>query len=247
MNDLQIFNNPEFGELRTFTDPDGTMLFCGNDIAESLGYARPRDAIKRHCKGAVKRRFLTSSGTQEMNFIPKGDIYRLAARSQLPTADKFESWIFDDIVPSVMETGQYIVPKASPNELILMMAQSNIELEKKVSAIEQKLDNALQVFSSPSKDHWKDDIEDSINSMVDEYRLSPIAFRGLLYKEIERTDVRLQSRLSRLRTRLRKQGITYKDCRALTKLDVISQDKQLKSIFEGVVKKYQAIYSTKIN
>lgn len=107
MNELMIFNNPEFGTIRTI-DENGSVLFCGNDVAKALGYKSPKDAIAAHAKGAVKRRTLTDGGEQEMLFITEGDIYRLAARSKLPGAEKFESWIFDEVLPSIRRHGGYI-------------------------------------------------------------------------------------------------------------------------------------------
>ena len=80
MNELKVFNNPEFGKVRTITE-HGKTLFCGNDVAKALGYKRPADAITAHCKGSVIRRLPTNGGKQDMKFIPEGDIYRLAARA----------------------------------------------------------------------------------------------------------------------------------------------------------------------
>lgn len=116
MNELQIFNNPEFGEIRTITE-NGKTLFCGSDVAKSLGYKRPNEAITAHCKGTVKRRTPTKGGEQEMLFIPEGDIYRLAARSELPGADAFERWIFDEVLPSIRKTGGYNLPADYPSAL----------------------------------------------------------------------------------------------------------------------------------
>ncbi len=79
MNELMVFDNPEFGEIRTIEE-DGKVLFCGNDVAKALGYSSPKDAITRHCKGAMIRRLPTNGGGQDMKFIPEGDIYRLAAK-----------------------------------------------------------------------------------------------------------------------------------------------------------------------
>lgn len=119
MNELQIFNNPEFGEIRTIEE-DGKVLFCATDTARALGYSNPHDAIKRHCKGVVKREGvssttnqhgITSKQTIEMNFITEGDIYRLAASSHLPNAEKFESWIFDEVLPSIRKHGAYMTPE----------------------------------------------------------------------------------------------------------------------------------------
>ncbi len=108
MNELQIFTNPEFGEIRTIEE-DGKVLFCGKDVAEALGYKDSTNAIKQHCRGVVKRHLTDSLGRkQEANFIPEGDIYRLAAKSELPGADRFESWIFDEVLPSIRKTGGYV-------------------------------------------------------------------------------------------------------------------------------------------
>lgn len=99
MNNLQIFNNAKFGEIRTIEE-NGTVLFCGSDIARALGYARPNDAISAHCKATVKRRTPISGKIQEINFIPEGDVYRLIAHSKLPAAEQFERWVFDEVLPT---------------------------------------------------------------------------------------------------------------------------------------------------
>ena len=106
--EIQIFKNEQFGQIRTI-DENGKVLFCAKDVAEALGYSNTRDAINRHCKGVVKRDAPTSSGKQSMSFIPEGDIYRLAASSELPGADAFESWIFDEVLPSIRKHGERCV------------------------------------------------------------------------------------------------------------------------------------------
>lgn len=116
MNELKIFENRKFGEVRTIEE-DGKVLFCGSDVAKALGYSNPRDALSRHCRGVVKRDTPTESGTQEMSFIPEGDIYRLAARSKLPGAEEFERWVFDEVVPSIRRTGAYMMPQDYPSAL----------------------------------------------------------------------------------------------------------------------------------
>lgn len=108
MNELQIFNNPKFGEVRTLTE-NGKTLFCGKDVATSLGYKEPHKAVSRHCKGGTKRTIPTKGGPQDIVFIPEGDIYRLVVRSELPGAEEFESWIFDEVLPSLRQNGSYSV------------------------------------------------------------------------------------------------------------------------------------------
>jgi len=106
MNDLQIFKNEEFGQIRTL-DIDGKPYFSAADIATALGYSNPRDAVSRHCKGVVKHDTPTTSGVQELNFIPEGDMYRLIASSKLPSAEKFETWVFDEVIPDIRKHGIY--------------------------------------------------------------------------------------------------------------------------------------------
>lgn len=140
MNELQIFDNPKFGSVRTIEE-NGKVLFCGNDVASALGYKSPKDAIANHCKGAVKRRLLTEGGRQEMSFIPEGDIYRPAARSKLPGAEEFERWIFDEVLPSIRRNGGYIngQENMTPQELMasaLLVAQKTLaERDARISAL----------------------------------------------------------------------------------------------------------------
>lgn len=107
MAELQIFKNSEFGELDVIII-DGKEYFPASQCAKILGYSSPKDAITRHCKGAIKRRLPTSGGEQEVKFIPEGDLYRLIVSSKLPTAEKFERWIFDDVLPTIRKTGGYV-------------------------------------------------------------------------------------------------------------------------------------------
>lgn len=107
MNELTLFNNPEFGEIRTLETNDGKVLFCGADVAKALGYKNYRDALSKHCKGVVKCDTLTNGGKQELSFIPESDIYRLTFSSKLPNAEKFTDWITEEVIPSIMRTGSY--------------------------------------------------------------------------------------------------------------------------------------------
>ena len=112
MNLPQVFNNPEFGEIRS-VEISEKVFFVGIDIAKALGYKNPNDAISRHCRGYVKHAVPTNSGMQEMNVIPEGDIYRLIVKSELPAAQEFEKWIFEEVVPQIRKTGSYsLVPQS---------------------------------------------------------------------------------------------------------------------------------------
>ena len=109
MNELQIFENAEFGKIRT-VEVDGEIYFFATDIAKALGYSNPHDAILKHCRWVAKREVphpQSKTKIMEVNVIPEGDLYRLIGHSELPNAQKFESWVFDEVLPSIRKTGQY--------------------------------------------------------------------------------------------------------------------------------------------
>lgn len=107
----QVFDSPEFGSIRAI-ERDGRPMFCAKDVAMALGYKNTNDAIRRHCKGVVEHYPLeTSGGMQELAFIGEGDMYRLAASSKLESAQRFESWVFDVVIPSIRRNGAYATPQ----------------------------------------------------------------------------------------------------------------------------------------
>lgn len=168
MNELKIFENPEFGEIRTIEE-NGKVLFCGSDIAKALGYKNPSKALSDHCKGVTKRYTPTASGKQEMNFIPEGDIYRLAAKSELSGAERFESWIFDEVLPSIRKNGGYIAGQAelSPEELMaraLMVAQRTLaERDARISAL--TVENEVM---RPKAGYFDDMVDRKLNTGIRE-------------------------------------------------------------------------------
>ena len=107
MTAIQIFENPEFGKVTTAII-NGKEHFAATECARALGYVDPYDAIKRHAKGSVKHRVLTTGGTQEVKFISEGDLFRLIVNSQLPSAERFERWVFDEVLPTLRKNGYYI-------------------------------------------------------------------------------------------------------------------------------------------
>lgn len=148
----EVFQNPEFGQIRILTEGE-KMLFCAKDVAVALGYKNPRDAINRHCRYVVKRDGVsfttnqhgaTSEQTVEMSFIPEGDVYRLIVRSDLPSAERFERWVFDEVLPSIRKNGGYIFnqERMTPEELMaaaLIVAQKTIENQKaRLQALDQQ-------------------------------------------------------------------------------------------------------------
>lgn len=128
MDELKVFESQEFGSVRV-AEIEGKTYFLAADIARALGYLRPADAVSAHCKGSVKHRVLTNGGEQEAKFIPEGDIYRLAVHSKLPSAEKFETWVFDEVIPSIRQTGGYHLPQTYA-EALRALADKSEEAEK---------------------------------------------------------------------------------------------------------------------
>ena len=107
MNKIQEFFNEKFGTVRTVAI-DGVIYFVASDIARALGYKNPQKAIRDHCKRVNESFIPSNGGEQKAKVITKSDIYRLIVRSKLESADEFESWIFDEIMPTIEKTGAYI-------------------------------------------------------------------------------------------------------------------------------------------
>lgn len=123
--EIQIFSSPEFGELRTIEEGD-KIYFVASDVAKALGYKRPADAVSAHCRYTVKRSIPhpQGKGTLQVNAIPEGDVYRLAAHSELPSAEKFESWVFDEVLPTIRKTGSYSTRKITSDKAKEMRAEA---------------------------------------------------------------------------------------------------------------------------
>lgn len=161
LNEVKLFQNEEFGQVRT-VDIDGKTYFVGKDVANALGYSNPRDAISRHCKGVVKHDSFKEGG-QEVALLPEGDIYRLIIKSQLPSADKFERWIFDEVIPQIRQTGGY-QKKLSPQEMMRIQLGMIDEDRKCLKDHESRLEN---LENTTTIDHGQQRVlENTVNKTV---------------------------------------------------------------------------------
>lgn len=109
MNEMQVFQNSEFGELGVL-EVNGKPYFPATACAKVLGYSNPWKAINDHCKkdGLTKCEVIDSVGrTQTAKFINEGNLYRLITHSKLPAAERFEKWVFDEVLPTIRRTGGY--------------------------------------------------------------------------------------------------------------------------------------------
>lgn len=143
---LQVFTNEDFGKIRAAVTDDGNPIFCARDVAVALGYKNPNDAIAKHCKGiAIRYPLMTDGGEQMARFITEGDMYRLIASSKLESAQRFETWVFDDVLPSIRKHGIYATPQTieqmlnDPDTMIATLKALKAERERTQALIE---DNA---------------------------------------------------------------------------------------------------------
>jgi prophage antirepressor-like protein len=147
MNDIQVFSSEEFGQIRTVTI-EGKDYFYGVDIAEALMYKRPKKAVTDNCKGVLTQDTIKNKGGYLEPLIPEGDIYRLIIKaSQQSTskeikkkAEKFEKWIFDDVVPSIRKHGTYTFPQTTQGQ-IQLLAQGYTEIKEEVDSIRTDLES----------------------------------------------------------------------------------------------------------
>lgn len=143
MNNLQLFNNPDFGEIRAL-ELDGQPWFVGKDVATALGYSNTRDALERHVDDEDKNTVVNPDGKRgnpNMTIINESGLYSLVLSSKLPGAKQFKRWVTSEVLPSIRKSGGYINGQEtmSPEELMakaLMVAEKTLaEREKRISAL----------------------------------------------------------------------------------------------------------------
>ncbi len=193
MHEMKIFEDPQFGEIRTIAEGT-TVLFCGSDVAVALGYNNPRKALIDHCKGVTKRDTLTNGGVQTMSFITEGDVYRLIARSNLPNAVRFECWVFEEVLPSIRQTGGYLVGEdvLSEEELLekaLEVAHRKVaEVRRRNATLEaQNIIHSQQLSEMQPKARYHDLILQnkstlSVTLIAKDYGMSAIRMNKLLHE-----------------------------------------------------------------
>lgn len=110
MNNLTVFENPEFGSIRT-VELDGEPWLVGKDVATALGYSNTRDALDRHVDPEDKNTVVNPDGNRgnpNMTIINESGLYSLVLSSKLPTAKKFQRWVTSEVLPSIRRTGGYV-------------------------------------------------------------------------------------------------------------------------------------------
>jgi len=176
MESLQVFKNARFGEIR-WVKINNKDYAVGIDIAKALGYKNARDEILRHCRGVVKHDIGVVTGKRkdgtdaiqnvEMSVIPEGDIFRLGAKSELAGAEKFEAWIFDEVLPCIRKTGMYVTDELLDNPDLLIVVATKLKEERKA-----RLEAENKVKSLEPKGQFYDDVagsKDSVEMMLQKF------------------------------------------------------------------------------
>lgn len=144
MNELQIFNSEEFGDIRTVTI-ENEPWFVGKDVATALGYSNPQKAVRDHISEEDRgvNEMDTPSGRQNLAVINESGLYALIFGSKLESAKRFKHWVTSDVLPAIRKTGTYQKPMTT-DQKIQLLAQGNVELTEKID----KVDKDLQEFKA---------------------------------------------------------------------------------------------------
>lgn len=150
MNELKIFQNAQFGNVRVAINESNEPLFCLADVAKALGYSRPADAVNQHCKGVVILPTPTNGGMQEAKYGKESEVYRLTMKSKLPDAEKFQDWVCEDVLPSIRKHGAYMTGETlaqmlqNPDSMIMLLTALKTEKDKNAAL---SIQNAMNVQS----------------------------------------------------------------------------------------------------
>ena len=185
MKELQIFNNPEFGNIRVI-EIDGEPWMVGKDVAAALGYSNPRDALSKHVddedKGVAKCD--TPGGIQDFTVINESGLYSLVLSSKLPGAKTFRRWVTSEVLPSIRKTGGYSLPKDYPSAL---RALADTEEKRMALAAENEEQRQIIADFQPIK-QYVDKILSSSGTMATtqiaaDYDMSARRLNKILHEE----------------------------------------------------------------
>lgn len=140
MEEIRIFNNPDFGDVRTIVI-DGEPWFVGNDCAKALGYKNLYNGVNKNVDDEDRRvsPVESASGIQQTTIINESGLYSLIFGSKLDSAKKFKRWVTSEVLPSLRKTGTYGAPKTIPQQ-IQLLAQGNVELNHRVDNLSERMD-----------------------------------------------------------------------------------------------------------
>jgi len=175
MNELQIFNNPELGEVRVIGDFENPR-FCLSDVCKILEIGNPSQAKARLDKGVITNETLqTAGGMQTLTFVNEDGLYDLILDSRKPAAKKLRKWLTSEVVPSIRKTGMYIDPsRPISGDQLILIGQRMKELENQVAELKPDAEYCRLILQS------KEALP--ITIIAKDYGYAPAAFNTLLYE-----------------------------------------------------------------
>lgn len=181
MNQPQIFNF-EHNEVRTFLEND-VPYFVANDVAKTLGYKNPSKATNDHCKKAIETWGNDSLGRrQKFKIIPESDVYRLIIKSNLPSAEKFESWVMEEVLPQIRKHGMYATDDLLNNPDLLIEVATKLKEERTLRLVAEQRVNELQ----PKADYYDRILNNkglvTVSTIAKNYGMSAVSFNKLLHE-----------------------------------------------------------------
>ena len=268
MANVQIFDNPDFGTVRTLKEDNGVVLFAATDVAQALGYTNPRKAVSDHCRCVTKRDVphpQSPDKTIEMSFIPESDMYRLIFSSKLPNAEKFTDWVTSEVLPSIRKHGSYTAGQANfdpnlPPELAmiegLLNSMKQVCMTQKqqgtaIAQVNQRMDVMCEAMTTSVNDDWRTACTNAIRA---------VAFKrgggkhyeevwGEVYDELLDNGFDIRRRLENRRKNALAAGMSRSFVNRVNALDVIadSKDKKLVSAFIASVRRIAAVESVRMD
>lgn len=259
MNDLKVFNHNQFGELEILLI-DGKEFFPATDVSKKLGYSNANDSVNRHCKrdGVVFHEVIDSLGRkQQKKFINEGNLYRLIVNSKLPEAEKFESWVFDEVLPTIRKTGSYNAfdtSKLSPElqmfkKLFDSVASAQLaqaEQAKKIEAVEIEQNNIKNIIKLNPK-NWRKEAVKTLRNIAWKRKGAYQEVYQESYEALEdKARCDLSVRLTNKRSKMALAGASKAKIDKVNKLDVIEDDPRLTEIYISVIKQMAIKYDVDI-
>lgn len=251
MNDLQIFKNDQFGEIRT-VQLDGEPWFVAADVCRALDVQNVPQAVNR--LDDDERHMLNIGRQGEVHVVNEPGLYSLVLGSRKPEAKAFKRWITHDVLPSIRKTGSYVDPGVtglSPQlQAMITFELRQNEQESRLAALEasaaesrRQLADAVAMFAVPSSspDGWAQDMTQKLNTFIEAKRLNPLGYRRKLYAMLEmKLGIDLDRRKKNYQQRLRAGGAYYRDVKDINMLRVIAQDAKLRAAFELILQQEMA-------
>ena len=230
---------------------DGTAYLKLDTVARGLGFTQEKGGVEyvkwERVIGYLKELGFSPEVGKD-DFIPENIFYRLAMKAKNEAAESFQAKIADEVIPAIRKTGGYNPKPMSPTEMFAMQAQINLDYEKKFKTLEGKLENTNKKFDTVANfmtapyadgDTWKDRAAKRIKQAVEEFGLNYQTFHKELYDELERTaGVDLRCRQTRRRNRMWEAGATKTECKGVSKLSIVADDKKLRAMFETILRNH---------